>query len=241
MLKEGRKMKKGAVYFLILILNLVLISSMTYSADIVINHQDISETSGISYDVNNQSSQSNATIENPVQGCSSFFLSNPISSVFGTNCDYFVFTSGQVFVNKRNMVKTGLETGTTGKRAEWTSKFGSLTFNFVGYQMAWGGMNEAGLIISTMYLPETKTPVPDQRPPLNAGFWVQYQLDNYATVAEVIASDSCVRIKTTDHYLVCDKNGNCAVIEFMDRKMVYHTGRDLPVNVLTNGRQSLRD
>lgn len=181
-------------------------------------------------------SQSYANFAYPFEGCSSFCLSNPISCIFGTNCDYFSFTSGQLFVNKRNMVKRGLETGTTGKRAEWISKFGSLTFNFIGYQMAWGGMNEAGLVISTMNLPETKMPTPDERPPLNSGFWVQYQLDNHATVEEVLASDLSVRIANTekDHYLVCDKEGHCAVIEFPDGKMVYHTGKTLPVNVLTN-------
>jgi choloylglycine hydrolase len=103
--------------------------------------------------------------------------------------------------------------------------------------MAWGGMNEAGLIISTLNLPrKTKMPISDQRPQLNGPFWVQYQLDNCATVAEVIASDSRVRIAPNEqsHYLVCDKKGNCVVIEFLGGKMVYHTGGDLPVNVLTN-------
>ena len=60
-------------------------------------------------------------------------------------------------------------------------------------------------------------------------------LDNYSTVEEVIASDSLIRIKDyVDHYLICDKNGNCATIEFLEGKMVYHTGANLPVKVLTN-------
>lgn len=222
-------MKKRKICLPTLLLILVIIPRITYVTAIAEGYQDFNG-------IMRSPLQSNVNIRNPVGGCSSFYLSNPISGVFGTNCDYFLFTSGQLFVNKRNMVKKTRETGTTGKHAEWTSKFGSLTFNFVGYQMAWGGMNEAGLIISTMTLSETKMPAPDERPPLNSGFWVQYQLDNHATVEEVLASDSSVRIANTekDHYLVCDKEGHCAVIEFLDGKMVYHTGGTLPVNVLTN-------
>lgn len=220
-------MTRRAFYFIILLLTVVISSSMTYGTDIVEDSQDITG-------IKSPLLQPNVNIGNPVQGCTSFCLNSPISCVFGTNYD-FLFSPGQLFVNKRNVVKRGWETGTTGKRAEWVSKFGSLTFNSLGYQMAWGGMNEAGLVISTMTLHETKMPASDQRPPLSSTFWVQYQLDNCATVEEVIASDSNVRITSgSEHYLVCDKKGNCAVIEFLDGEMVYYTGKNLPVNVLTN-------
>jgi hypothetical protein len=172
----------------------------------------------------------------PFHGCSSFYLRTPGFGVFGTNLDHS-FKYGQLFANKRNVVKTGWEAGTTGKSARWTSKYGSLTFNLIGYQMAWAGMNEAGLVISTMQLlGKTKMPVPDQRPQLSGPFWVQYQLDNCATVNQVMAGDSRVRIAPNEqsHYLVCDKEGNCAVIEFLNGKTVYHTGRNLKVNALTN-------
>jgi len=97
-------------------------------------------------------------------------------------------------------------------------------------------MNEAGLVISTMNLGyATQNPLPDERPPLESGFWVQYQLDNCSTVEEVIASDSLVRIAhTVDHYLVCDRKGTCAAIEFIGGEMVCHTGETMPVQALTN-------
>jgi ketosteroid isomerase-like protein len=65
---------------------------------------------------------------------------------------------------------------------------------------------------------------------------VQYQLDNHSTVEQVIASDAEIRIAApaTDHYLVCDRTGECATIEFLEGKLVYHTGESLPVKVLTN-------
>ena len=60
-------------------------------------------------------------------------------------------------------------------------------------------------------------------------------LDTCGTVEEVIAADPQVRIfETVDHYLVADRQGNCAAIEFLDGQMVYHTGEKLPVKALTN-------
>ncbi len=229
-------MKKSAFYLIIFLVTMIFIFTVSCVSDDNISPTNKSYIEKGYQDITTFNYPLSEHGVNPVQGCTSFCMSNPISCVFGTNCDYVVFTSGQLFVNKRNVIKSSRETGTTGKRAEWISKFGSLTFNFIGFQMPWAGMNEAGLVISTMNLPGTKTPVPDQRPPLNSGFWIQYQLDNCATVEEVIASDERIRIAPTerDHYLICDKKGTCAVIEFLDGKMVYYTGRNLPVNVLAN-------
>ncbi|HEX7401072.1 MAG TPA: linear amide C-N hydrolase, partial [candidate division Zixibacteria bacterium] len=69
--------------------------------------------------------------------------------------------------------------------------------------------------------------------------WMQYMLDNCSSVKEVIAADPQVRIfETVDHYLVADGTGDCAVIEFLDGRMVVHTGRELPAAVLTNSTYS---
>ncbi|NIV31091.1 MAG: hypothetical protein GWN58_16835, partial [Anaerolineae bacterium] len=86
-----------------------------------------------------------------------------------------------------------------------------------GIQLAWAGMNEAGLAISTMWLGETRSPAPDERPPLASPLWIQYQLDTCATVEEVMANDARVRIAdAVDHYLVCDRSGACAAVEFLE-------------------------
>ncbi len=62
-------------------------------------------------------------------------------------------------------------------------------------------MNEAGLMISTMGLYETQAPAPDGRPPFVAPFWMQYVMDNFSTVEQVLASDDQIRIApgATDH------------------------------------------
>lgn len=169
------------------------------------------------------------------RGCTSFCLDNDGHGVFGTNLDNS-FDEGYLFVNQRNLSKTGWDPNESGEYARWTSKYGSLTFNLVGYQLSWAGMNESGLMVSTMALSETRAPDTDERPLLYSPFFLQYQLDNYDSIEEVIASDSLVRIApgAVDHYLVCDSSGDCATIELLEGKMVHHAGEMLPVAALTN-------
>jgi len=169
------------------------------------------------------------------RSCTAFCLKNNSQVVFGTNYDNQIH-EGLLFVNKKNVSKFGWkEDDRSGKQARWTSKYGSISFNLVMYHSAWGGMNEAGLMISTLYLPNSQPPAPDERPWLDSGSWVQYVLDNCSTVQEVMDSDAHLRISDyADHYLVCDRRGDCVSIEFIDGKIVYHTGKDLPVKCLAN-------
>ena len=60
-------------------------------------------------------------------------------------------------------------------------------------------MNEAGLVIDEMQ-------------------WIQHQMDNAATVDEVLRTDSKIRIVShfgQSHYFVCDKTGKVATIEWI--------------------------
>ena len=168
------------------------------------------------------------------EDCTAIVLDNDGHAVFGANFDHDLTDEGLVFINKRGVVKSSVNTGTTGRRARWTTRYASISFNLVGYEYSWGGMNERGLSLSTMSLDETRQPRDDARPPLDSGEWVQYILDTCATVADVIATDSEVRIITVDHYLVADRDGNAVVIEFLDGHMVSHAAPDVPVAALTN-------
>ena len=144
-------------------------------------------------------------------------------------------------VNKRGVTKKGYpRQEEKGTPAAWTSKYGSVTFNQYGREFPTGGMNEAGLVVETMSLSEARYPEPDKRPYVGFALqWRQFLLDNYARVNEVIASDASVRIAPKSkgpgiHVLISDRTGNCASIEFLDGKMVAHTGHALPIRVLTN-------
>lgn len=77
----------------------------------------------------------------------------------------------------------------------------------------------------------------DNRPSLGVLQWIQFQLDNSATIEDVIATDKKIRISLHNpplHYLIADSNGNAATIEFFDGKLVVHKEKDLPFAVLTN-------
>jgi choloylglycine hydrolase len=99
-------------------------------------------------------------------------------------------------------------------------------------------MNEKGLVVELMWLDETKYPAADSRPAIGVLQWIQYQLDNCATIDEVIATDKKIRIAsigtTPLHYLIADAKGNAATIEFLNEKMVVHRGNELSPPVLTN-------
>ncbi len=174
-----------------------------------------------------------AVIPQVSQACSTFCLDHNNQPVFGKNYDWNV-DDGLVIVNKRNVLKTS---AAEEPSISWTFKYGNVTFNQYGREFTHGGINEAGLVIELMWLSETRYPTPDSRSGLDCLQWVQYQLDNFSTVAEVIASDSKIRIVSTEtplHYLVCNSTGTCASIEFLDGKMVSHSGKTMPFKVLTN-------
>jgi hypothetical protein len=166
--------------------------------------------------------------------CTSLCLENGDHCVFGANMDGSI-QEGQLIVNPRHVLKTAWEPSTSGEYARWISRYGSVTLNAVGPQFPWAGMNEAGLMISTMALVEAEAPAPDTRTPLVSPLWIQYQLDNSGTVGEVVASDALIRPTLEyGHYLVCDRTGECAVIEFLDGEMVVYRDAALPVQALAN-------
>ena len=173
----------------------------------------------------------------PARACTSFVMDTPDGPVFGANCDLFIPGDGLVFVNQRGVAKEGWQESTTGETAKWTSEYGSVTFNLCGREFAWTGMNEAGLVASTMQLASGEYPEPDERLPLSDGNWVQYMLDTCGSVEEAIRVSSQVRVEDNgapSHYLLADESGNCAAIEYIDGECVRHTGEDLPVRAMAN-------
>ncbi len=170
----------------------------------------------------------------PASSCTTFVLRNNGKPLFARNFDYGI-GGGMLVVNPRGLAKSA---ATFEAPAQWTSKYGSVTFNLYGRELPMGGMNEAGLVIECMSLEDTAYPVPDGRPTVCDLQWMQYQLDRSATVSEVIENASRVRPfgfgGSKIHFLVCDKNGGAAAVEFIGGKLVVHAGNDLPVPALTN-------
>ncbi len=171
---------------------------------------------------------------NESRACTTFCFERGDTRVFGKNYDWDV-EDGLVVVNKRGVTKTAF---TEENPATWTSRFGSVTFNQYGREFPSGGINEKGLVIELMWLDETVYPEPDRRRALPTLQWIQYQLDNSATVDDVVASDAKVRIAEAGsariHFLIADASGAVASIEYLNGRMVSHRGKTLPFPVLTN-------
>jgi len=126
----------------------------------------------------------------------------------------------------------------------WTSKYGSLAV--AGYDIGiTDGMNERGLVVGLLFLPESvyDRPGEDRRPVMGLSIWAQYVLDNFATVDEAVAelSKEQFRIDAPDlpngvparlHMAVTDATGDSAVFEYIDGRLTIHHGREY--RVLTN-------
>jgi choloylglycine hydrolase len=154
------------------------------------------------------------------------------------NFDWDV-AAGLLVVNPRGLAKRAL-VGEDEKPVRWTSRYGSVTFNQYGREFPLGGMNEAGLTMEALWLSESEYPSTGDRESVSTLQWIQYCLDSFRTVNDVVASAS--ELAFTDgmplHFLACDKTTTCAVIEFLDGKLVQRSGRTLPLPVLTNDTYS---
>ena len=167
--------------------------------------------------------------------CTTFVLQQQDHIIFGRNLDW-ITGSGFVMTNPKNIKKVAL-VDPSEKPIEWIAKYGSVTFNQIGRDLPYGGINEAGLVVEHMTLEETQYPSKDNRYAIGANQWIQFQLDNCSKVEEVINSDTLLRIVDATskyHFLISDRSGNVASIEFLAGKMVSHFQNSLPVPVLAN-------
>ncbi len=125
----------------------------------------------------------------------------------------------------------------------WTSKYGSI--GAAGYDIGISdGMNEAGLVVNLLFLPETVYSRPnDTRPIMGLSIWAQYVLDNFATVDEAVIelSKERFRIDAPDlpggkksllHMAISDATGDSAILEYLNGRLIIHHGRKF--QILTN-------
>lgn len=166
--------------------------------------------------------------------CTTFCLRAADRVVFGKNYDWAV-PDGMLVVNKRGVSRVA-ENDRDGEPMRWTARYGSVTFNQYGRDFPSGGLNEAGLVVELMWLDAGQYPSADDRRVVGSLQWIQYQLDTAATVGDVLASDAVLRIASQAplHYLVADRAGTVAAVEFLDGELVVHTGDELPLAALTN-------
>src|SRR5690349_16412256 len=124
--------------------------------------------------------------------CTTFFINRNGQMVFGRNYDW-ITGNGMICTNQKGLFKTS-DKAREGETISWVSQHGSITFNQYGKEFPTGGMNERGLVVELMWLDGTKYPAPDNRPSLGVLQWIQYHLDNCATVEDLINADQNIRI-----------------------------------------------
>jgi len=179
----------------------------------------------------------------PSRACTTFTLQDgdDLYFVHSLNQGSMPHVDGAVFINPRDTWKNGhswaaLLEGDAGGGAGlvWESRFGSVTFSPLGLEFPDGGMNEAGLFVWEMgFEPEYSTD--PSLPVLFQMQWMQYQLDNFATVPEVIEYLDRVALDGWGwHYMIADRQGRAAIIDFVDGKPVVTTGDALPIHLCCN-------
>jgi choloylglycine hydrolase len=151
--------------------------------------------------------------------------------------DWYVRYPTSLWKFPRGMQRNGL---TKKNPARWISRYGSLALvqTADGQSATADGINEKGLVANLLYLSETEYPRRDTKiPGVASSIFLQYLLDNFATVAEAVAflEKDAVQIVPvpipnsehlpTMHIALSDASGDSAVIEFLDGKTVIHHDR----------------
>ncbi|MBH0118930.1 linear amide C-N hydrolase [Rhodococcus sp. HM1] len=162
------------------------------------------------------------------------------SVLVGRNMDYHRDTGTNLWSLPRGIDRRD----GVGGSLTWTSKFGSVVAAAFD-MMTVDGMNEAGLSGHILWLAESDYGTYDpSRPALSMAVWMQYFLDNFATVAEAAAwieqtevqvvplGDPATGEVPTVHLALDDATGDSAIVEYVDGKAtVWH---DRSYQVMTN-------
>ncbi|MCP4044884.1 MAG: linear amide C-N hydrolase [Gammaproteobacteria bacterium] len=179
------------------------------------------------------------------ESCSTFLLNKGGSFLIGHNLDERTAEAqpGSVFVNKRGEHKSSVSFERVfGARdfdeetLHWTSIHGSVSFSSLGKNFIDGGYNEAGLYIQEMSLEGGALPMnTSSRTRMFMTLWMQYVLDCFTTVAEVIRSLSDIAIDGWPwHFFVCDAKDNHCCIDYIDGEAKIYSGTSMPHAVMTN-------
>lgn len=162
------------------------------------------------------------------------------SVIVGRNMDFHMDLLTNLWKLPRGIERTD---GANGKLT-WKAKYGSVVATAFDL-IATDGMNEKGFAGHILWLAESDYGKPDSdATQLSQAVWLQYYLDNFATVAEAVAwtTESQVEIAQlfdptghlvpTLHLAINDPTGDSAIIEYTDGKpKVYH---DRSYLVMTN-------
>lgn len=177
----------------------------------------------------------------PASACTrALYVANDGTILTGRSMDWGEDLHSNMWVLPRGMKRDGMG----GKNSiQWESKYGSLVVSAYDIGSS-DGMNEKGLVVNMLALVES-----DYGKPAEGGkvicmsTWLQYVLDNHATVAEAVADlrKEEFRVQTivlptgrpaNMHLAMSDPTGDSAIFEYVKGKLVIHHGKEF--KVLTN-------
>lgn len=155
--------------------------------------------------------------------------------------DWVVDVKTDLWIFPRGMERNGA----AGPRSvTWKSKYGSVVASAFGCASS-DGLNEKGLAANVLWLSEAEYPQPQaDKPNLCLSAWLQYVLDNYATVDEAVkdleqekfvvvtAQTPGQKGMATLHLSLSDPSGDNAIFEYLGGKLVIHHSPEY--QVMTN-------
>lgn len=164
-----------------------------------------------------------------------FWNDNPIAKTVARCMDWAVSDEPELWYVPAGTARAGdAGDGSLG----WVSRHANVAISMWGMGTV-DGMNDAGLAVHALYLnPEDVSfPPADERPAVAHTMWVQYLLDNFATVTEAITAVEDIRIVAPllrgetfgVHIAIEDASGDSAIIEPLGGRMVVHHGREFTV------------
>ncbi|TVQ95826.1 MAG: linear amide C-N hydrolase [Deltaproteobacteria bacterium] len=158
----------------------------------------------------------------------------------GRSMDFSVPIDTNLWVFPRGMERT---TDAGPNPVRWTSRYGSIVAGAYDFSSS-DGLNERGLAANLLWLGNAGFPEPSDRPALAVSAWVQYFLDNFATVEEAVAffRDDPFDVVTDEipgqgrlavlHLSISDASGDSAIFEYIDGELQIHHSREY--RVMTN-------
>lgn len=185
----------------------------------------------------------------------------PDMTISARTLDFAHDTNSRVQLVPRGQHWTATATGTAVQTMTWTNDLGFVGMDGFGFDFAFcDGLNEAGLSVGTLWLPETDLPTtaPESstQPVIDFVNLAGWLLGTCRTVAEVRQALTTVTIWNapirrlwpagtpmpdavtpfldhafTEHLAIHDASGGDLVVEFVDGAMKLH---DNPIGVLTN-------
>lgn len=164
---------------------------------------------------------------NSLQACSRVYLNENRTKVVVRTMDLNVDEKPQVIILHAGILKKG---AVLENPIYWRSKNESVAITAFDSALS-DGMNEKGLAAHLLYFEGTQYEERDHRPALTIAQWIEFILDNFGTVQEVVDHCDNFQIQPTKvagldwplHLALEDASGDSAVFEYIDGKLrIFH-------------------